>query len=182
MNVFAYLSMNSLIAKYLSAASTSEAAERIGGYLDALSTGSDRHGGAGIASYLSSMTTSTSIDGASAGAVKSYLDGVSSGTGEAASAPVVKELLDSVSSGASTGTGIGNYLSALPVTNARLGGGGIHSYLASVPSNSARLGGAGFAGYLDGIGQACDAVQPDNTACAEAVSDYTSALSSGDAS
>ena len=53
-----------------SAASSGEAAQRIGGYLDAISTGSALAGGAGIANYLSTVGSNTAIQSGSAPAVK----------------------------------------------------------------------------------------------------------------
>ncbi len=126
--------------------------------MDALGTASSSPAGAGIQSYLTSMTSNTDIGRASAAAVKSYLDDLSLGGASAPSAPVVKKLLDSVSAGATpTGPGIASYLSSLPATNIHAGGAGIGSYLSSVPVNSVRMGGAGIGSYLDSINAACEA-------------------------
>ena len=103
---------------------------------------------------------------------------MTSGAAAAPSAPIVKDLLDSVSSGVTTtGSGVANYLSSLPVTNNRAGGAGITSYLSSVPANSARMGGAGIGSYLDSIHQACDA--HPTSECAQAITSYLDALSTG---
>ena len=161
-----------------SAASSAQVAQYIGGYLDALGSGASLPGGPGIQNYISSMSSSSSVS-ASASAVKGYLDNLTSGAA-APSAPAVKSLFESVSAGNTpTGAGISNYLSSLPVSST-VGGAGIASHIASLPSSSYRAGGAGLVNYLDGIGQACDGVKPTSE-CAEAVSDYMSALSSGDA-
>eukprot|EP00970_Alexandrium_tamarense_P016403 scaffold6493_cov217-Alexandrium_tamarense.AAC.1 len=64
-----------------------------------------------------------------------------------------------------------------PVSN---GGSGISNYLNTVPVSNARVGGAGFTSYLDAISQECDAVAP-TAQCAEAITEYLGALSSGDA-
>ncbi len=119
--------------------------------MDALGTSPARAGGAGIPSHTAAMTTNSAISASSATAVKSYLDAMSAGSTASPSAPVVKELLDSVSSGESTGSGIADYLSSLPVTNAQAGGAGIPSYLDSVPSNPNQLSGGGFTSYLDSV-------------------------------
>ena len=125
---------------------------------------------------------------------QSYLDALSSGAAEAPAAPAVKELINTASSGG----GIASYLSSLPVTNARAGGAGMSSYLATVPSNPTqfsgagissylntvpsnpvRMAGTGMSSYLDSVNQACDAAQPDTSGCAEAISEYVGALSTG---
>ena len=100
--------LSTSLTSNISAASTGEAAQRIGGYLDALGTSPARAGGAGIASYTGNLGTNSAISGSSASAVKGYLDAMSAGAAASPSAPVVKELLDSVSSGESTGSGIAN--------------------------------------------------------------------------
>ena len=116
---------------------------------------------------------------------QSYLDALSSGAAEAPAAPAVKDYLSDLSSGATaaptSGGGIASYLASLPVNNNQLSGGGITSYLSTVATNPVQTGGAGIGSYLDSITQACDAVQADKSECAEAISDYMSALSSGDA-
>ena len=144
-----------------SAASSAVAAQRIGGYLDNLARGSALSGGAGIQGYISSVGSNSAIQG-SASAVKSYLDAMSSGATAAPSAPVIKSYLDDMSSGAASvptsGAGIANYISSLPVTVSRVGGAGIGS-------------------YLDGIHQACDA--HPTSECAQAITSYMDALSTG---
>lgn len=63
--------MDALSSGVAPADSSNAAAQRIGGYLDALSTSeSALSGGAGIGSYASSMGTSSAISGSSATAVK----------------------------------------------------------------------------------------------------------------
>jgi hypothetical protein len=57
---------------------------------------------------------------------------------------------------------------------------GITNYLDGVATAPARAGGAGIGNYLDSINKECDTVQP-TTKCAEAITDYMGALSSGDA-
>ena len=106
-----------------------------------------------------------------------------SGAVAAPSAPAVQEYISDVSSGSTSaptsGSGIANYLDSVPTNPNQLSGGGITTYLATVATNPERVGGAGIGSYLDGISQACDAAQPDTSECAEAISDYASALSSG---
>lgn len=77
--------------------------------------------------------------------------------------------------------GIASYLDTVSTAPARAGGAGIGNYLNSVATSPVRNGGAGIINYLDTINQECDAVQPDTTKCAEAISDYMGALSSGQA-
>jgi hypothetical protein len=86
------------IANYMEAVSTGAAessvagAKAIGSYLDALgNAASQRSGGPGIQSYLSSVTSSSSLQGGSG--LKTYQDSVGS-------APAVKNFLDALSSGA----------------------------------------------------------------------------------
>jgi hypothetical protein len=57
---------------------------------------------------------------------------------------------------------------------------GITNYLDGVATAPARVGGAGIGNYLDSINKECDTAQP-TTKCAEAITDYMGALSSGDA-
>ena len=61
------------------------------------------------------------------------------------------------------------------------GGSGIANYLDSVPSSSARTGGAGIGSYLDSIAVECNGVTGPSPQCAEAITDYMTAISSGDA-
>jgi hypothetical protein len=77
--------------------------------------------------------------------------------------------------------GITSYLDTVFTKPARAGGVGIGNYLNTVATAPARSGGAGIINYLDSINQECDAYQPDATKCAEAISDYMGALSSGQA-
>ena len=77
--------------------------------------------------------------------------------------------------------GITSYLDTVSKAPARKGGAGIGNYLNTVATGPVRTGGAGIINYLDSINQECDVIQPDNTKCAEAISDYMGALSSGQA-
>ena len=137
-----------------SAESSREAAQRIGGYLDALATGSALSGGAGIASHVNALSSSTALSG-SASAVKSYLDSMSSGSVVAPSAPVVQNYLEDVSSGAASaptsGGGIASYIGALASTNVLSGGAGIASHVNGLGS-ATQLSGAGMPSYLDVVG------------------------------
>lgn len=138
-----------------SAESSGEAAQRIGGYLDALATGSALSGGAGISSHVNSLGSSTSLSG-SASAVKSYLDSMSSGSVVAPSAPVVQNYLEDVSSGAAStptsGAGISSYIGALASTNVLSGGAGISSHVNNLGS-ATQVSGAGIPSYLDNVNQ-----------------------------
>ena len=78
-----------------------------------------------------------------------------------------------------SGSGIASYLSSMGTGSALSGGAGIPSHVGALTS-STQLSGAGIGSYLDSISDACDAVQ-STTECAEAISDYMGALSSGDA-
>lgn len=137
-----------------SAESSGEAAQRIGGYLDALATGSALSGGAGIASHVNALGSSTSLSG-SASAVKSYLDSMSSGSVVAPSAPAVQNYLEDVSSGAAStptsGGGIASYIGALSSTNVLSGGAGIATHVNGLGS-ATQLSGAGMPSYLDVVG------------------------------
>lgn len=82
---------------------------------------------------------------------------------------------------ASPRKGISSYLDTVSTAPARAGGAGIGNYLNSVSTGPVRTGGAGISNYLDTVNQACDSFQPDTTKCAEAISDYMGALSSGHA-
>ena len=112
---------------------------------------------------------------------------MTSGAASAPAAGAVETMVADVSNGTvsppTSGGGIANYLSALPVTSVRAGGAGIQSHVGALPSGSSQLSGAGIPSYLDSVNQACDASsQVDTTSeCAQAISDYASALSSGDA-
>mmetsp|Transcript_7943 Transcript_7943/g.13503 ORF Transcript_7943/g.13503 Transcript_7943/m.13503 type:complete len:470 (-) Transcript_7943:198-1607(-) len=55
---------------------------------------------------------------------------------------------------------------------------GVKSYLDSIPAPVTRVAGAGFTSYLDSVAKGCDAVQPVEE-CAEAISNYMSAVSYG---
>lgn len=55
---------------------------------------------------------------------------------------------------------------------------GITNYLDSIPSQPTRTAGAGIGSYLDNVNQACDATPTSE--CAEAITDYMGALSTGD--
>jgi len=55
---------------------------------------------------------------------------------------------------------------------------GITNYLDSIPSQPTRTAGAGIGSYLDNVNHACDATPTSE--CAEAITDYMSALSTGD--
>lgn len=77
--------------------------------------------------------------------------------------------------------GIANYLDTVSTAPVRAGGAGITSFVSTVATNSNRAAGGGITSYLDTINQACDAIQSDTTKCAEAISDYMGALSSGEA-
>ncbi len=162
-----------------SANSSGAAAKSIGGYLDNLASGSTRSGGAGIQNYLSTMGSTSSIQG-SASAVKSYLDAMSSGATAAPSAPAVKTYLDNVSSGATSaptsGSGIASYLTALGSATSLSGGAGIKSHVDTLPVGS-QLAGAGLKSYLDMVGGA--ATPAVAAAVAEAVSATPSAVSAG---
>ncbi len=57
---------------------------------------------------------------------------------------------------------------------------GITNYLDGVATAPARVGGAGIGNYLDSINKECDGGQP-TTKCAEAITDYMGALTTGDA-
>lgn len=57
-------------------------------------------------------------------------------------------------------------------------GSGISNYLDSVPSSANRVGGAGIGSYLDSVNSACNTIVPTDQ-CAEAISDYMSAVSNG---
>ena len=109
---------------------------------------------------------------------------MTSGAAEAPAAPAVQEYLSDVSSGATSvptsGSGIASYLSAMGSASALSGGAGIPTHVGSLASGN-QLSGAGITGYLDVISQACDAAQPNTSECAEAISDYVGAVSSGDA-
>jgi hypothetical protein len=147
----------SMLTVTFSASSSGAAAQRIGGYLDNLASGSTRTGGSGIQNYLSAIGTTSSIQG-SASAVKSYLDAMSAGATAAPSAPVVKDYLDNMSSGATsaptTGSGIASYLSALGGSaNVLSGGAGIKTHVDTLAS-STQLSGGGIKGYLDIVGGA----------------------------
>ena len=130
---------------------------RIGGYLDHLATGSALAGGTGIQDYLSSVGSSSAIQGASATAVKSYLDGMSSGAVAAPSAPAVQSYLDGVSSGATaaptSGSGIASYLTSMGTGTALSGGAGIATHVGTLSSGS-QLSGPGIGSYLDSVGSA----------------------------
>jgi len=58
---------------------------------------------------------------------------------------------------------------------------GFASYLDSMGSTSSRAGGAGIGNYLDSINQECNGAQGPSAPCAEAITDYMSAVASGDA-
>jgi len=179
------------------AASVAAGAEVIGNYLDNISRSQPSQiDGAGIPSYLDSVGSGASSPAASAPAVKSFLDALSgSATAPvtssspappaAPSAPVMKDYLDALQNGSavedSPGAGIFSYLSTLPSGSSHAGGAGIASYLDSVPESTGRLGGAGFTGYLDSVTRACDGAKPTDD-CADAITDYMGALSSGDES
>lgn len=110
---------------------------------------------------------------------------MTSGATSAPPAGAVETMVADVSNGTvsppTSGGGIANYLSALPVTSVRAGGAGIQSHVGALPSSS-QLSGAGIPNYLDSVNQACDASSSASTSeCAQAISDYASALSSGDA-
>eukprot|EP00984_Skeletonema_dohrnii_P029288 scaffold19766_cov50-Skeletonema_dohrnii-CCMP3373.AAC.1 len=55
---------------------------------------------------------------------------------------------------------------------------GVKSYLDSIPAPVTRVAGSGFTSYLDTVAKGCDAVQPVEE-CAEAITNYMSAVSSG---
>ena len=153
----------------VSASSSGAAAQRIGGYLDNLASGSTRSGGSGIQNYLSAIATTSSIEG-SASAVKSYLDAMSAGATAAPSAPVVKDYLDNMSSGATSaptsGSGIASYLTALGSSSNVLSGGmGIKTHVDTLASGT-QLSGGGLKGYLDIVG---GAAPPSPVASAPAV-------------
>ena len=84
-------------------------------------------------------------------------------------------------SSARTTTSLPSYLDDLSAKKAAPPRKGITSYLDTVSTGPVRTGGAGIINYLDTINQECDAFQPDTTKCAEAISDYMGALSSGHA-
>ena len=90
-------------------------------------------------------------------------------------------MISNVSSGSSSG-GIASYIGALASTNVLSGGAGITSHVAGLGS-ATQLSGAGISSYLDSVNHACDtSLQGDTTLqCADAISNYASALSSGDA-
>ena len=73
-----------------------------------------------------------------------------------------------------------NYLDAIPSMNTQTSAAGIASYIGAFPSSPCRIGGAGFATYLSSISQECDTIQPTEE-CAEAITDFLGAVSSGDA-
>lgn len=174
----ALLSLNTLSLP--SANSSGEAAKRIGGYLDNLASGSTRSGGVGIQNYLSTMSSTTSIQG-SASAVKSYLDAMSSGAAAAPSAPAVKAYLDNMSSGATSaptsGSGIASYLTALGSATSLSGGGGIRSHVDTLPVGS-QLAGSGLKSYLDAVGGTSPAVAAP-AVVAEVVAATPAAVSAG---
>ena len=117
-------------------------------------------------------------------AVKEYVSAVSTGAAAApTSGPGIASHLDSLSAtiDRAGGAGIASYLSSVPQNPTQLSGAGITAYLSTVATSPVRVGGAGIYSYLDSVSQACDAVAPDTTACAEAISDYMGALSTGDA-
>ena len=156
------------------------------GHLASLGGGSSATSGAGLLGHLDSLGGgSSAIGSASAPAVMGYLDALRSGTAAAPSAPAVQNYIESVSSGAavedSPGAGILSYLSTIPSTNTQTSGAGIASYIGAFPSSPGRIGGPGFATYLGSISQECDTVQPTEQ-CAEAITEYFGALSSGDVS
>jgi len=65
-----------------------------------------------------------------------------------------------------------------PAPPAKVSSSGIGSYLDSVTTSTA-LHGAGIGSYLDSVNQACDTVATEE--CADAITDYMGALSTGDA-
>lgn len=152
-----FLNFFSMLTFTFSASSSGAVAQRIGGYLDNLASGSTRSGGSGIQNYLSAIGTTSSIQG-SASAVKSYLDAMSAGATAAPSAPVVKDYLDNMSSGATSaptsGSGIASYFSALGGSaNVLSGGAGIKTHVDTLASGT-QLSGGGVKGYLDMVGGA----------------------------
>lgn len=90
-------------------------------------------------------------------------------------------MISNVSSGSSSG-GIASYIGALASTNVLSGGAGIASHVGALATTT-QLSGAGISSYLDNVNQACDtSLQGDTTSqCADAISNYASDLSSGDA-
>jgi len=90
-------------------------------------------------------------------------------------------MISNVSSGSFSG-GIASYIGALASTNVLSGGAGIASHVGALATTT-QLSGAGISSYLDNVNQACDtSLQGDTTSqCADAISNYASALSSGDA-
>ena len=111
---------------------------------------------------------------------------MSSGSVVAPSSPAVQNYLEDVSSGAAStptsGGGIASYIGALSSTNVLSGGAGIATHVNGLGS-ATQLSGTGISSYLDNVNQACDtSLQGDTTSqCADAISNYASALSSGDA-
>lgn len=57
---------------------------------------------------------------------------------------------------------------------------GIASYLDSIPAAPARAAGAGLTSYLDSVNTACNGASAPTADCAEAITDYMGALSSGE--
>jgi len=164
------------------AESPSAGAQVIGNYLDRLASQATVISGAGIASYLDSVPSAPSRVGGPGFA--SYLDSVGGPSSKAApSAPAVKSFLDSLASGetsAPTAPAVTNYLESMSNGNASAptSGAGIANYLSALPATNARVGGAGIGSYLDSINCNCDAVQPTEE-CAQAIGNYLDALSSG---
>ena len=103
---------------------------------------------------------------------------MTSGSVSAPANGAVQNMISSVSSGNGSGAGIANYLEGLPVTNARVGGAGMSSHVNAMTS-STQLSGAGITSYLDTVNQACDAATGSTAECADAISSYADALSSG---
>ena len=57
---------------------------------------------------------------------------------------------------------------------------GIVNYLDSIPTTPTRTAGAGIGSYLDSVNQACNGASAPTSECADAITDYMGALSTGD--
>ena len=103
---------------------------------------------------------------------------MTSGSISAPATSAIQNMISSVSTGNGSGAGIVNYLEGLPIADARVGGAGISSHV-NVMASSTQLFGAGITSYLDTVNEACDAATGSTTDCANAISGYADALSSG---
>ncbi len=81
----------------------------------------------------------------------------------------------------SSKTSLPSYLDDIGAPANSGGSSGIANYLDSIPSTPNQLSGAGFVSYLDSIALECNGAAGPSAPCAEAITDYMTAVSSGDA-